>query len=202
MQIIAENNPDVVALAIESLRRGEVIAFATDTVYGLAVDARNATAVEKLYNIKNRTNTKPIAIFAKDLSSAEKIFYFEDLAQKIAKKHFPGELTLVLKIRPESQNFLAKNLNKNNDDFLGFRIVNCNFCKKLFEKFDGFLAVTSANLSGYAPASDAKEIEKYFANTKLALLIDGGILQNKIPSTVAKIIDNKIIILRQGKVKL
>ncbi len=202
MQIISENEQQAVDLAISYLRQGKVIIFATDTVYGLAVDASNSKAVEDLYEIKKRDKIKPIAIFVKNLNAAKKIFYFDDLAKKIAKDFLPGELTLVLKTRLESKNILAKNLNKNNDEFLGFRFIDSGFTKKLFTKFDGYLAVTSANLSGFAPAENAKEMQKYFTDTKVKLLIDGGILQNKIPSTVAKITDNKIIILRQGNVKL
>lgn len=201
MKIIPENNSEVLALACKFLREGKVISFATDTVYGIAVDATNESAVELLYSLKKRDAKKPIAIFVKDIETAENIFYFDDLAKKIATKFFPGSLTLVLKQKPESITEIAKNLNSDAQNFLGFRIVECDFVKKLMSEFGGILAVTSANLAGEESAISAKEVEKYFANSNLDLIIDGGILEQKNISTVVKIVDQKIEILRHGVIK-
>jgi hypothetical protein len=126
--------------------------FATDTVYGVGVDASNFKAVEDLYKLKNRDKEKPIAIFVKDLAAAKKIFLFDELSEKIAKKFLPGSLTLVLQINHKSTYSLASNLNNNDDGFLGFRIIENNFIKNLLEKFNGIIAVTSANLSNEQPA--------------------------------------------------
>ncbi|OFW80629.1 MAG: threonylcarbamoyl-AMP synthase [Alphaproteobacteria bacterium RIFCSPLOWO2_01_FULL_40_26] len=197
--IINQKAPNAVNLACKFLREGKVISFPSDTIYGIAVDASNSKAVRALYRIKNRDEKKPIAIFVKDLKAAEKIFCFDKLSKKIVRKFFPGQLTLVLKTKPEASSFLASNLNKNNDGFLGFRIIDSFFVQKLFEKFDGNLAVTSANISDQKAATSAKEVAKYFE--KLDLVIDGGICDGQ-PSTVAKITDDKIEILRQGKIKV
>lgn len=199
MLVIKETDHNSVELACQILRDGKIISFATDTVYGIAVDASNSKAVKNLYEIKNRDEGKPIAIFVKDLAAAENFFFFDDLAKEISKKFFPGQLTLVLKTRPKALNFIARNLNRNRDSFLGFRIVNSFFVKKLFEKFDGILAVTSANLSNDIPATSVSEVKKYFA--KLDLILDGGVCKES-PSTVAKISDNRITILRHGSVNL
>lgn len=199
MKIIDEKNPQAIDLAFEFLKAGKVISFATDTVYGIAVDATNDKAVDKLYQLKKRDEKKPIAIFLPDLKSAEKIFVFDELAKKISTKLFPGALTLVLKTKEKPEITLAKNLNYNADGFLGFRIVDSFFVKKLFERFDGVLAVSSANLSGKNPAQNHQEVAKYFPN--LDLLVGGEISTNS-PSTVAKIFDGKITILRQGSLKI
>jgi L-threonylcarbamoyladenylate synthase len=187
-------------LANNHLRAGKIISFATDTVYGLAVDASNFSAVEDLYKIKNREKNKPIAIFLKNLEEAKKIFYFDETAEKISAKFLPGSLTLVLKTRPQATSLLASNLNQNDDGFLGFRILDQKFTQDLLEKFGGIIAVTSANPAGEKPAINSAEVKKYFGN--LALLIDGGICEKKIASTVVKISNNKIEILRQGSVNL
>ncbi len=199
MKIISENNSDAVALAKQFLQDGLLISFASDTVYGIACDASNSKAVERLYDLKNRNPKKPIAIFVKDLETAKEIFIFDELSEKIAQEFFPGALTLVLKTQPNIQIKISSDLNKNNE-FLGFRIVDRNFIKNLMANFDGVLAVTSANLAGQNPAASAKEVEKYFSNSKLDLLIDGGISQEKEASTVVKINNQKLEILRQGAI--
>lgn len=187
-------------LANNSLRAGKIISFATDTVYGLAVDASNFNAVEDLYKIKNREKNKPIAIFLKNLEEAKKLFYFDEAAERISKKFLPGSLTLVLKTRPKAASLLASNLNQNNDGFLGFRILDQKFTQDLLEKFGGIIAVTSANPAGKKPSINSSEVKKYFGD--IDLVIDGGTCEKKIASTVVKIFNNKIEILRQGSVKL
>jgi L-threonylcarbamoyladenylate synthase len=199
MLVVNENDPNAATLASEFLRDGKIISFSTDTVYALASDASNFKAVEALYQIKNRDPKKPIAIFVKDLEAAKKIFFFDKKAEKIAKKFLPGALTLVLQTRDEAFLYISSNLNKNSDNFLGFRVVDNFFVKELFKKFDGILAVTSVNISGATAATNPDEIKNILPN--IDLLIEGEI-SHQPASTVAKIIDNKVIILRQGPVIL
>ncbi len=196
MQIIKESNPASVSQACKILRQGKVVSFPTDTVYGLAADASNFLAVEKIFKLKTRDPKKPIAIFVKDLAAARKIFLFDELAEKFAEKFSSQSLTLVLEMKPDISDKLSSNLNLNNEKFLGFRIVNHNFVKNLLAEFDGILAVTSANPSGENAALSAEEVEKYFANSELDLLIDGGKSKNTTASTVIKITKEKAEILR------
>lgn len=200
VKIILEDDQNAVLEACKALKEGEVIAFATDTVYGIAVDASNTTAVEKLYEIKKRQAQKPIAIFVKNIEAAERILLFCELSKKIAKKFLPGKLTLVLQKKQNIQEKLAANLN-NKDDYLGFRIVDRHFINQLMIKFDGILAVTSANLSNELPALNAKDVEKYFSDSKLSLIIDGGVIEDNDVSTVVKVRNEEIEILRHGAIK-
>ncbi len=200
MKIISENNPNVVNLACEALKNGEVIAFATDTVYGIACDAANSNAVKKLYDIKKRDEKKPIAIFVKNLAMAEEIFLFDELSKKIAQNFLPGSITLVLQKKIDSSIKLAGNLNPQ-DDSLGFRIVDRKFIAELMSNFAGVLAVSSANLSNQNPALTAKDVEKYFLNSTLKLIVDGNCKKNAEVSTVIKIVNKKIEILRFGAIK-
>ncbi len=200
MKIISENNPNVVNLACEALKNGEVIAFATDTVYGIACDAANSNAVKKLYGIKKRDEKKPIAIFVKNLAMAEEIFLFDELSKKIAQNFLPGSITLVLQKKIDSSIKLAGNLNPQ-DDSLGFRIVDRKFIAELMSNFAGVLAVSSANLSNQNPALTAKDVEKYFLNSTLKLIVDGNCKKNAEVSTVIKIVNKKIEILRFGAIK-
>lgn len=199
MKIISEKDKDAADLANQFLREGKVISFATDTIYGIAVDASNDEAVERLYEIKKRDQKKPIAIFVPNLEMAEEIFIFDDLAKKVAKKFLPGALTLVLETKEQALEILSAKLNSNGDKFIGFRIVDSFFVQKLFEKFNGILAVSSANISGSSPAKNADEFEKFLPEVDLLIV---GEVSGKIASTVAKIIDGKINIIRQGPVYL
>jgi L-threonylcarbamoyladenylate synthase len=196
VQIIKESNSLSVSRACKILRQGGVISFPTDTVYGLAADASNFEAVEKIFKLKTRDPKKPIAIFVKDLEAARKIFLFDELTEKFAKKFASQSLTLVLEMKANISDKLASNLNLNNEKFLGFRIVNHNFVKNLLADFDGILAVTSANPSGENAALSAEEVEKYFSNSNLDLLIDGGKSKNTVASTVIKINEGRADILR------
>ena len=197
MQIINEKDPKAAQLASEFLRAGKIIAFATDTVYGVAADASNERAVEKLYELKKRDAKKPIAIFVPNLTAAKKLFIFDEISEKIAQQFLPGALTLILEKKAESSSLIAANLNQNDDNSLGFRIVDSFFVTRLFEKFNGFLAVSSANLSNHEPAQNTEKVAQYFPD--LDLLIAGEI-SSQIPSTVAKISKGKITIIRQGSV--
>ena len=189
-----ENN--VIDKAVQILRAGGIISFATETVYALAVDAANDKAIERLYKIKKRAKEKPIAIFAKDLASAKEILFFNFREEKLATKFMPGALTLILKKKFDN-NKISLLLN-NGSDYLGLRIPNHQFVLKLLAEFDGFIATTSANIANQAPAISAAEVVKYF-NNEVNLVIDGNICQYKIPSTVAKIEeDGTIKILRNG----
>ncbi len=199
MIIVKEKDLNAVDLAIEFLKAGKVIAFATDTIYGIACDANNDKAAESLYKIKNRDKKKPIAILLKDLKAAEKIFIFDETAKKIAKKFLPGALTIILKTKPGVSKNISKKLNSNLDGFLGFRIIDKEFIINLFQKFDGVLALTSANISEQESAASASEVKESFQDLDM-LLIDGGKTKEKIASTIIKISNNEITLLRKGKI--
>ena len=202
MRIIKESDNEAVNLACESLNNGQVIAIATDTVYGLAVDASNPHAIEKLYQIKARDPKKPIAIFVKDLSSAQEIFYFDEKAEEIAKKFLPGALTIILKTKTQTNKSISKDLNKDNPTYLGFRIIKSNFINQLLEKFGKVLAVTSANPAQEESATTAQEVKNYFQKSNLDLIIEGEKSKNKSASTVIKIDNNKISIIRSGSLNI
>jgi len=201
IKIIKELEDNSAKEAVRYLKNGKILAFATDTVYGLAVDAQNFKAVENLYKIKNRNQNKAIAILLPSLERAKKIFIFDELANKIANNFLPGALTIVLPVK-EQQDFLSKNLNIN-DNFLGFRIIKNDFVEKIFADFDGAIALTSANVSGEKTANSALEISKDFAKTNLDLLvIDSGKLESQNASTVIKINQNNLEVLREGAIPI
>lgn len=199
MLIIDQYNQDAISLAIEKLKKGKVIAIPTDTVYGLAVDAKNFDAVENLYRLKKREKNKPLAIFLKNLEQIKKLFIVEDITKKLIEKYLPGKLTIVAKIKDKTDIKLAKNLNEIDDDFLGFRVVESFFIKKLFNEFEVILAVTSANISGNKVANSPNEIIKIFP--QIELIISGDLLENSA-STVVKINNSQLEIIRNGAIEI
>ena len=196
MLVIDQKNSNAVDVAIDFLQQGKVICFATDTVYGVAVDATNPSAVERLYELKNREKNKPIAIFLKDLESAKKIFIFNSLSNSIVEKYIPGGITVILETNKFAQKILAKNLNNIDDDFIGFRIVDSYFVKELFKKYNGILAVSSANKAFKDACISANSVKK---NLKDLDLLIAGKKTSKTSSTIVKIDANKLILIRQGK---
>ncbi len=199
MLIIDQYHQDAISLAIEKLKKGKVIAIPTDTVYGLAVDAKNFDAVENLYRLKKREKNKPLAIFLKNLEQIKKLFIVEDITKKLIEKYLPGKLTIVAKIKDKTDIKLAKNLNEIDDDFLGFRVVESFFIKKLFNEFEVILAVTSANISGNKVANSPSEIIKIFP--QIELIISGDLLENSA-STVVKINNSQLEIIRNGAIEI
>ena len=195
--IISQYNKNAINLAITQLQQQKAIALPTDTIYGLAVDASSIKAVETLYEFKKRDNQKPIAIFVQNLEMAKEIFYFNQLAEKIANLYMPGKITIILNVK-ENNFSLAKNLNYNNNK-IGFRYVNSFFMAKLLEIYQKPLAVTSANISGFEVAKSAHDIAKIF---NLELIIDNEETCNNLASTVVEITKDSYKILRQGEVKI
>lgn len=199
MLVIDEKKSNAVDVAIDFLQKGKVICFGTDTVYGVAVDAMNSKAVEGLYKLKKRDKNKPIAIFLKNLESAKKLFIFNDLASAIVEKYMPGDITVILKTTDFAKKILAKNLNNNDNDFIGFRIIDSYFVQKLFEKYNGILAVSSANEASQNPCISASLVKKNLKNLDLLIV---GKKTSKLSSTIVKIVDNELTLIRQGKLIL
>ncbi len=202
MKIIKQFDESSAKIAASLLSQDKVVAIPTDTVYGLAVNAASDIAVNKLYQLKKRDNNKPIAIFAPNVNEARKIVVFSQLAEKIIAKYGDHPLTLVLPKKEDSSYQLSPFLNRN-DEFLGIRIVKYEFISRLFSeisKLDNFLlAVTSANISDQKEATTINQVANYFAND-LELLIDNCQNDQKLPSTVIKIIGNDYQILRPGEI--
>ena len=159
--------------AADLLNRGGVAVIPTDTVYGLAAHPAHPAAVERLYAIKGRDARKPIALLAAD---AEAVAAFgaalPPAVAALAAERWPGALTLVLPC---------------GDGYEGFRVPDHAWTRKLLAKCGGTLRVTSANLSGRRPATDAPQA---LADVGLDadLVVDDGVSPGGVPSTVIKVL--------------
>ncbi len=183
----------------ELIKKGEVIGFQTDTVWGLGCIPEDIEAVDKIYEIKNRDRSKPLILMSHDFKYLEKyIWGVSDLAKSIMQKHFPGAITLIFKSSKHCPTAIQAGF-----DTVGIRIPNSkNFFEITKNLPQGVLATTSLNISNEEPAKDYDHARKDFSH--LATIIKPS--YNETPSneasTVVLCTENDIKILRQGAIKL
>lgn len=190
-------NPDKksINLCVEALRKGNVIGFPTDTVYGIGADAFNKNAIKKIYDLKNRPYSKPLIIFISNIKDLEKIaLNINKKTRLLINKFWPGALTLILRKR-RNIDILNKNM-----DSIAVRIPDNKTILKLIKESKCFLATTSANKSGQESPKTAFEVYKYFKET-VPYILDGGNCKTGIASTIIDVRDKKrITILREGSI--
>jgi len=188
-----------IAEAVQLLKKGEVVAYPTETVYGLAADATNAKAVRKLFDLKGRDNKAPISILIASLPLLPLyVKPFPMRAQDLIDRFWPGPLTIVFeakeKVFPEE---LLAGTGK-----IGIRISSDPVALKLCEEFGLPITTTSANPSGKTPAHSADEVLKVFADAPLLKgCIDGGKRQSKEVSSVLDISAEPFRLIREGKIR-
>ena len=181
-----------IKVAIKKIKDGGIIVFPTDTVYGIGCDPYNKKTISRLYEIKKRKKTKPFPVLGVSKTELEKIAEFNTLEEKIAEKFWPGQVTLILKVKDEK---IRQTLCL--DKKIAVRVPN-NQCVLSLLKECKFLVGTSANISGTAPFTDPNECSKNII--RYDLLIDGGIIPSQGESTIVEIVEDDIKILRAGHV--
>ena len=181
-----------ITLAIESIRNGGVVIFPTDTVYGIGCDPYNEDAVERIYQLKNRDSRKPLPILAYSKQVLENIVEFDETASRIAEKFWPGGLTMVLPLKDDKLKKLSRGTNT-----IAVRVPN-NKCVLAFLKKCELIVGTSANISGKEPFTDPQNIENEIIDCDIFL--NDGMIQSSGASTVIKIENGEIKILRSGDI--
>lgn len=172
-----------------------VVAFPTETVYGLGVISTSEEAYKKLVKVKERPENKPFTLMCSSINQISSLVEINKKAERIIKKYMPGPLTLVLKTKKKPEFYVDFGTG-----YVGFRIPNVKFLLDLIDKVGEPLLVPSANKSGEKPAKSSKEVLEIFGNDLDAVY--KGDECNGQPSTVAKIDGNNIIILREGPISL
>ena len=174
---------------VELLNHDEVVAFPTETVFGLGVKFGNLSALEKIYEIKHRSHSKAVSLMIYDSQDIEKYAYVNTNAQKLIDEFMPGMITLVLKKKSIlSDDFTA------GYDTIGIRIPDDPFVLKLLKEV-GPMLVTSANISGQETLLNDQEVYKQFKG-KINMIVKGE-CKSTLASTVIKV-DEDVTILRQG----
>lgn len=191
--IIITPTPQNVEKTVAALQRGNIVAFPTETVFGLGVDAANETAIEKLYALKGRSAEKALQIMVENVAQAEHIAQMDKRALTLALAFWPGPLTMVVKRKKGAM--LASSISK--DNTIGLRIPDHPVALKLLSCWGRPLAATSANLSGRAPAVTAEMAATL--DIPFALV---GACELQQSSTVIDMTKKEIRVLREGLVTL
>jgi L-threonylcarbamoyladenylate synthase len=179
--------------ALALLGAGEVVAIPTETVYGLAGDATNGAAVAKIFEAKGRPRFNPLIAHVSMVAMAEEIAELDPLSRKLAEKFWPGPLTLVLPLKPGSaiHPLVTAGL-----DTIALRMPR-GFGAKLIERFGRPLAAPSANSSGRISPTTAAAVADDLGD-RIRLVVDGGATPVGLESTIVKVEDGKLRLLRPG----
>lgn len=180
---------------IEVLRNGGIVIFPTETVYGIGTNAYCEKSVEKIYEIKERPEEKPLSILVSNVNEISKYAIINNsMEEQIIKNFMPGPITIILEKRPEVFNYITSGKNT-----IGIRIPDNRIILKILEALKLPIVAPSANISGHPSGIELNEILPDFEN-KVDICIDGGKSELSESSTIVQVVDNEIKILRQGKI--
>ena len=188
-----KSTSEAINLAVKILKNSKVAVFPTETAYGLAADFTNKSAVDKIFKIKERERNKLLPIIASDFKMANKYFNFDKNSLALAKKYWPGPLTLILNEKGQKKS-----------KGIAVRVSDNKIANLLAKKLGKPITATSANISKQKLCYDIFDAIKQFEKNKIKpdIFLDAGILPKNLPSTIADARNEKIKIIRQGSIKL
>ncbi len=201
-----QQHNQIIQASVKALKQGKIIVYPTDTCYGLAVDVSRLQAIKQLYKLKGRNFNKPSSVVVPSLAYAKKIVQWGSEAQKLAKKFWPGAITLVCSLtlpfpsRGEGRGFRILTAKTN---FLGLRLPKNRLALDLAKGLKKPITATSANLAGKSECYSVDEIVQQFQHQKIKpdIIIDAGKLPFQKPSTLVKLEHSgQVSIIRQGPI--
>ncbi len=185
--------PDSIRCTLDALKEGEIVAFPTDTVYGLGADAFSEEAILKLFEAKGRNFNKAIAVLVGNLEQATLLTDFmPESAKTLITRFWPGGLTLIVNKKDGLPASLSPNAT------VGIRMPNHPVAIELLERF-GPLATTSANLSGGKNPQTAADVIDQLGG-RIPILLDGGPCKGGVPSTIVDCTQDPVQIIRYGAI--
>ena len=190
---ILSANEVAVASAARSLREGGLVAFPTETVYGLGADATNPAAIARLYQAKGRPAFNPLIAHVGDLAAAREIGRFDAAALRLAEAFWPGPLTLVL---PKTGHCAVADLATAGLDTVAIRIPAHPVARDILRIFGRPVVAPSANLSGHVSPTTAAHVQSDLEG-RIDLIVDGGAVAVGVESTIVGIFDQPML-LRPG----
>lgn len=194
---IDQSNPDpiVVAEIAEILKAGAVIAYPTDTYYGLGADMYNEAAVKRAFDIKGRMHDKPILILIAKKRDLPTLVATKDMSssvQRVMDTFWPGPLTIVFYASKSVSDHLTASTGK-----IGIRLPEHTFCIKLINKLGRPITATSANISGAQSLNNPSDVLNAIGD-RIDVLVDGGMTKGGCESTVLDVTGDEPVILREG----
>lgn len=190
-------NESELTYCTETLKNGGILIFPTETVYGIGANAFNEQAVKKIYEIKKRPDEKPLSILVGNINDITKYAIISNnIEKKIIDNFMPGPITIILKRKENLFDYVSSG-----KDTIGVRIPDNDAILRILEESKLPIVAPSANISGKPSGIIMSEILKDF-NNKVDVCIDGGKAKLSEPSTIVQVIDDKPVILRQGKITL
>jgi len=187
--------PDIAALgaAFDALKRGAVIAYPTDTLYGLGADPRDPRAVDRVFQIKGRSGQQPIALIAGSVEQARVVGEFDAIAERLALRFWPGPLTVIL---PQA---IALPHGVGEHGTIALRVPDHAVARALAVGLEFPITSTSANRTGAAPSATAREVMNAIGD-QLAVIVDGGPTPGGRPSTIVDLSAGAPRLVRAGAV--
>ena len=176
--------------------KNKIIAFPTDTVFGVGALIDDLEAIDKIYELKHRDYLKPLAILASSIDDI--IPYVKEVTEdvkEIMNKYWPGALTIIFNKNENVSDKITAGFKT-----IAFRIPNCKISLDILKQ-TGPLATTSVNISGNIPLNDYQEINKYFGDN-IDFIVSENVSSSNISSTIIDVTSNEIKIIRQGQIKL
>lgn len=175
------------------IRNGGIVIFPTETVYGIGTNGFDEKSIKKIYELKRRDSNKPISLLVSNMEMVEMVAKdISDLEYKLMRKFWPGPFTIILKKKSIVPDVLTSN-----GDTVGVRMPSGEIAKKLIEYAEVPIAAPSANISGKPSGIDINDIMKDFEG-KVDCIIDNGISELGVASTIVKVVDNIPYVLREG----
>jgi L-threonylcarbamoyladenylate synthase len=195
-EFLDANEREAIGRAAVLIDAGQVVAFPTDTLYGVGVNPFDAAAIERLYIVKGRSLDKGIPILLADEADLARVAVnIPDLAYRLIAAHWPGPLTLIVPKHPD----LPANISPNEN--IAVRIPDHEVGRELIRQAGGCVATTSANLSGEPAATTA--VEAYDAlQDMIAAVLDGGPVAHGLSSTILDCTVDPPVVLRPGPLQL
>ena len=181
--------------AAEEIKGGGIVAFPTETFYGLGVSLSDSEALGKLFELKRRPKDKPVPLIIGDVPALAIIASPPDkIARKIIERFWPGPLTVLLAAKPGLPDLITGGSGK-----VAVRVPGRSFALDLARAVGYPLTATSANISGMPPSDNPGEVIRYFGDA-INLLIDGGRAPGGKPSTIIDVSEGTVKLVRQGVV--
>jgi len=185
-----------VAVAADVLRRGGLVAYPTETFYGLGALARDTAALDRLARAKLRPEGKPLPLLAADVAQVKEVAVLEGLAAQLAARFWPGPLTLVLPAVPDLDAAITAGAGT-----VAVRVPGSEVARALARRAGGAIVSTSANLSGEPPPTAAAELSPDLV-TRIDHVLDGGTTPGGRASTIVEVAGETIRLVREGIIPL